>query len=296
LRPEFLYDYDAFGKEIRSTALIAGSNPDSYPFHFSTKYTDGETGLVYYGYRFYDPVNGRWINRDPIGEHGGENLYGMVGNNAENRIDRLGLIEYKFDETACTLDVKVKWKLDFGHYNSDEGKFHSGNGWTEDEKAKWKAEAESAIEGYYSKLKKKCKPNEKCCPCRKGVEVKFDLEYVDADADMVVKVSDSPWHRGSRMGPTSGNLDENDTQPTDTGYGNQQTTIVHEMGHALGLDHPGHDSNPPAEPDSHEDYDADKKSLMGRGMTLRPKDQNKAFCSQIKPAGQTEKPCVYSAK
>jgi RHS repeat-associated protein len=90
LRPEFLYDYDAFGKEIRSTALIAGSNPDSYPFRFSTKYTDGETGLVYYGYRFYDPVNGRWINRDPIAEMGGLNLYGMVGNNAVNLFDVLG--------------------------------------------------------------------------------------------------------------------------------------------------------------------------------------------------------------
>jgi RHS repeat-associated protein len=90
LRPEFLYDYDAFGKEIRSTALIAGSNPDSYPFHFSTKYTDGETGLVYYGYRFYDPVNGRWLGRDPIGEVGGENLYGMMGNDVVNGFDVLG--------------------------------------------------------------------------------------------------------------------------------------------------------------------------------------------------------------
>ena len=29
----------------------------------STKYADGETGLVYYCYRFYDPANGRWILR-----------------------------------------------------------------------------------------------------------------------------------------------------------------------------------------------------------------------------------------
>jgi len=90
LRPEFLYDYDAFGKEIRSTALIAGSNPDSYPFHFSTKYTDGETGLVYYGYRFYDPVNGRWINRDPIEEEGGINLYMIADNDPANRFDTDG--------------------------------------------------------------------------------------------------------------------------------------------------------------------------------------------------------------
>jgi len=37
---------------------------------FSTKYTDDETGLVYYGYRYYSPELGRWINRDPLGDSG----------------------------------------------------------------------------------------------------------------------------------------------------------------------------------------------------------------------------------
>jgi hypothetical protein len=35
----------------------------------------------------YDPVTGRWPSRDPIGEDGGENLYGMVSNAAVNWID-----------------------------------------------------------------------------------------------------------------------------------------------------------------------------------------------------------------
>jgi len=30
------------------------------------------------GYRFYNPELGRWINRDPIEEEGGLNLYGFV--------------------------------------------------------------------------------------------------------------------------------------------------------------------------------------------------------------------------
>jgi len=33
-----------------------------------------------YGFRYYDPVTGRWPSRDLIGENGGLNLYGMVGN------------------------------------------------------------------------------------------------------------------------------------------------------------------------------------------------------------------------
>jgi hypothetical protein len=41
--------------------------------------------------RLYDPARGRWMNRDPIGERGGINLYGMVGNDAVNRWDYLGL-------------------------------------------------------------------------------------------------------------------------------------------------------------------------------------------------------------
>ena len=46
--------------------------------------------LVYYGYRYYDPLTGRWPSRDPIEEWGGLNLYGFVGNDGVNWIDVLG--------------------------------------------------------------------------------------------------------------------------------------------------------------------------------------------------------------
>ena len=61
------------------------------PFRFSTKYSDSETGLLYYGYRYYDPITGRWLSRDPIQERGGLNLYNFVGNNALNMFDPVGL-------------------------------------------------------------------------------------------------------------------------------------------------------------------------------------------------------------
>src|SRR5690606_24656093 len=63
------------------------------PFGFSSKYEDSETGLLYYGYRYYDPAGGRWLSRDPIGEEGGLNLYGFVGNNGVSQWDYLGLKE-----------------------------------------------------------------------------------------------------------------------------------------------------------------------------------------------------------
>jgi RHS repeat-associated protein len=48
-------------------------------------------GVTYYGYHWYDPVTGRWPSRDPIGERGGVNLYGFVGNGGVNLVDVFGL-------------------------------------------------------------------------------------------------------------------------------------------------------------------------------------------------------------
>lgn len=83
------YEYGPFGELIRST----GPKKDEFNFRFSTKYEDAETGLLYYGFRYYDPVTGRWLSRDPIEENGGLNLYGIVGNDPLNYIDLLGLSE-----------------------------------------------------------------------------------------------------------------------------------------------------------------------------------------------------------
>ena len=46
----------------------------------------------YYGLRYFDPVTGRWPSRDPIGEIGGVNLYGFVGNEPMNNVDYLGAL------------------------------------------------------------------------------------------------------------------------------------------------------------------------------------------------------------
>jgi hypothetical protein len=41
----------------------------------------------------YDPVQGRWVSRDPIGEAGGINLFAFVKNAGTNSVDPLGLKE-----------------------------------------------------------------------------------------------------------------------------------------------------------------------------------------------------------
>jgi RHS repeat-associated protein len=84
------FEYDPFGNET-----VATSSSSNFKFRFATKPQDyGATSLTsklyYYGYRWYDPLTGRWPSRDPIGENGGMNLYGFVGNDSVDWVDDLG--------------------------------------------------------------------------------------------------------------------------------------------------------------------------------------------------------------
>lgn len=82
-----VYEYGPFGELLRKQGDYAKDNP----FRNATKYTDEESGMVYYGYRYYNPETSRWLSRDPIGEAGGFNLYGFVSNDPLNVTDYLGL-------------------------------------------------------------------------------------------------------------------------------------------------------------------------------------------------------------
>jgi RHS repeat-associated protein len=86
-------DYDPFGNIV--VGVLIGE------YGFSTKPLVDDLDWYYYGFRYYDPVTGRWPNRDPIGERGGLNLYGFVGNNPIRWYDFLGL-----SEPDCGCDDK----------------------------------------------------------------------------------------------------------------------------------------------------------------------------------------------
>jgi len=79
-------EYSPYGK-----ALSWSGTYSNYPIGFSGHYMDWETGLVYYGMRYYEPKHGRFINRDVIKEQGGNNLFGFCGNRPTGRYDVLGL-------------------------------------------------------------------------------------------------------------------------------------------------------------------------------------------------------------
>ncbi len=100
--PAASYRYDAFGNTLVATGTYATANK----YRFSTKPLDSEVTnapLYYYGYRYYDPLTGRWPSRDPIEERGGINLYGFVRNNGINKRDYLGLVG---DPNRC-CDAKL---------------------------------------------------------------------------------------------------------------------------------------------------------------------------------------------
>ena len=60
------------------------------PFRLQNQYADHETGLHYNFFRYYEPDTGRFVNQDPIGLLGGENLCAFTLD-IQRLIDPLGV-------------------------------------------------------------------------------------------------------------------------------------------------------------------------------------------------------------
>jgi RHS repeat-associated protein len=80
------YRYDPFGNLLG----LSGSMADANLYRFSSKEWHANSGLYYYGFRFYEPATQRWLNRDPTEESGGLNLYAFGQNNPVVCVDPLG--------------------------------------------------------------------------------------------------------------------------------------------------------------------------------------------------------------
>jgi RHS repeat-associated protein len=86
------YEYGPYGEVVREDGWYAAHNRIGYRGQYRERVAGVAIDeLVYHGYRYYSPRQGRFINRDPIGEAGGSNGYGYVWNDPVNRIDWLGL-------------------------------------------------------------------------------------------------------------------------------------------------------------------------------------------------------------
>ncbi|MFM2167442.1 MAG: hypothetical protein RIS79_1813 [Verrucomicrobiota bacterium] len=83
------YAYGPFGEKISASGPKANTNP----WRWATKYLDEETGLYYFGQRYYDSITGQWLSREPLGEEESLNLYSYCHNDPVNKVDVQGLEE-----------------------------------------------------------------------------------------------------------------------------------------------------------------------------------------------------------
>jgi RHS repeat-associated protein len=82
------YRYDPFGNTLSESGTLAATNV----YRFSSKEVHVNSGMYYYGYRFYDPNLQRWPNRDPIAEPGFATLRDRLQKEA-----RRGANQYQFN-------------------------------------------------------------------------------------------------------------------------------------------------------------------------------------------------------
>ena len=88
------YDYDAWGNVLGVFDAIGDPIPMSVignRYLFQGRDYSWATGLYHFRARWYDPVTGRWLSKDPIGIAGGLNLYVAFENNPSSYYDYTGL-------------------------------------------------------------------------------------------------------------------------------------------------------------------------------------------------------------
>ncbi|MCD4769000.1 MAG: RHS repeat-associated core domain-containing protein, partial [Bacteroidales bacterium] len=107
------------------TAYLAGENWSEVKkkrYRYSGKERDDETGLYYYGARYYAPWMGRWLSCDPIGLDGGVNLFLFVLDNPICHLDEKGRTPSSWVEKLHESEqerVQLEW------YKQDREKYRA---------------------------------------------------------------------------------------------------------------------------------------------------------------------------
>ena len=96
------FEYDAWGNILSATSSVPALARNRY--RFQGREWSAATGLVNFRARWYDPVTGRWLSKDPIGLSGGLNLYAFCGNDPLNSLDPYGESPSWSDVYHCVLD------------------------------------------------------------------------------------------------------------------------------------------------------------------------------------------------
>ena len=106
------YTYSPYG-QVSSTGDV------EQPIQWSSEFNDTELGLIYYNYRHYNPLVGRWLGRDILTEKFSRSIYNYINNQPQKDIDVLGLL---FDQIQDWANGKIV--IENTTINEDSGQCH----------------------------------------------------------------------------------------------------------------------------------------------------------------------------
>lgn len=95
------------GTHIHGFACLNQINEDGESGE-QTHYFDEDTGLHYNFFRYYEPDEGRFVNQNPIGLVGGDNLYAFVSNE-QVWVDFLGLVKNILQQEDLEVIEPMTW-------------------------------------------------------------------------------------------------------------------------------------------------------------------------------------------
>ena len=207
------YTYAPYGNMIDSSGSLA----DVFAFGFSTKYHDRETGMVSYQRRFYRPGLGRWLNRDPIEEEGGENLYAFCKNNPVLNVDINGE-NLRVDKNGTQITVVLNITI---YYANDIEKRANTD-------LEWIARRiKNTIERYWNSQIW----HYQCCTIsfRVNVSTHSQVDTCGLDNDNLIAITTDANHRSYVINMNRGIWGADNRPGSDWRF-------AHEAGHLMGLD------------------------------------------------------------
>jgi len=117
------YTYTPYGQ-------VTASGSVTQPIQWSSEYADTDLGLVYYNYRHYNPLDGRWTGRDPLFEQMLYRNYSYCLNSPEHLYDQIGqkvcCSELTDADYGSCVRVKVKTTVRWALFGSTVIEWKSG--------------------------------------------------------------------------------------------------------------------------------------------------------------------------
>ena len=175
----------------------------SNPYRFSSEYFYEETRLTYYNFRYNNLKDGRWINRDPIGEKGGFNLYVTVNNDTINKIDSNGnIVAIHNNAINCEIILAINIMIYYAHNLEAEAKT---------DLSKIAERIKKSIETHWNVVEWRVD----CCTLKFQANVKFSntIDVSKVKGDNLIAISTDPnllsyvignrrgyWHADNRPG------------------------------------------------------------------------------------------------